>query len=61
MGLPVTLAPDIETLGCEFRFGVAPAPLEEDDVANSPCFSTCIRHREEREEGGGMPCRGLSP
>ena len=35
MGLPVTLAPDTETMSCEFRFGVAPLSLEEDQILQS--------------------------
>jgi hypothetical protein len=50
MGLPVAINPNMTSLGCEFVFGVAPKPLSEDPVVNTPCFSTCemkARHKEE--------------
>jgi hypothetical protein len=41
MGLPVTLKPNMTSLGCEFHFGVPPVPLDQDPVAATPCFATC--------------------
>lgn len=39
-GLPLTMNPDFETLGCEMIFGQAPPPLEEDPVYTQPCFAS---------------------
>ena len=64
MGVPVTLSPNMETLGCEFHFGVTPVPLENDDVSDTPCFATCAvssRASHKRNNGDEGACDGLSP
>lgn len=48
MGLPVTLKPNMTSMGCELHFGVTPVPLSEDPVATTPCFETC-KHAIDRK------------
>jgi len=41
MGLPVTLSPNFDDLSCEFKFGMKPLDLQDDEISQSPCFDTC--------------------
>lgn len=65
MGLNVTLQPDLETLGCDFLFGVAPLALENDPIVAAPCFTTCSmvgkgtnQNKIRRKNAGDPPCSG---
>eukprot|EP00747_Dinoflagellata_sp_TGD_P194509 gnl/TRDRNA2_/TRDRNA2_62014_c0_seq1.p1 gnl/TRDRNA2_/TRDRNA2_62014_c0~~gnl/TRDRNA2_/TRDRNA2_62014_c0_seq1.p1 ORF type:complete len:441 (-),score=67.37 gnl/TRDRNA2_/TRDRNA2_62014_c0_seq1:36-1358(-) len=53
MGLPVTLRPNMTSLGCEMVFGVAPLPLDQDPVAATPCFATCSQQARHTD----VPCK----
>lgn len=37
-GLPLTMNPNFEDMGCEMIYGQAPPPFEEDPASKQPCF-----------------------
>lgn len=41
LGMPLTMEPNFETLGCRMVFGQTPPPLEEDPAFLQSCFATC--------------------
>lgn len=41
MGVPITIAPDYETLECRFKFGVPPSAEDEAEARAVACFSGC--------------------
>lgn len=41
MGVPLTMEPNFEDLSCQFKFGVAPPPREEDEAIRTPCLTIC--------------------
>jgi hypothetical protein len=41
LGVPLTMDPDFESLGCELRFGQPPPPLHEDAAMRGACFASC--------------------
>ncbi|CAG9467539.1 unnamed protein product [Pedinophyceae sp. YPF-701] len=40
-GMPMHIRPNYDDFSCEWRFGVEPPPLEEDEAVLVPCFSQC--------------------
>lgn len=51
MGLPVTLSPNMMDKSCRFQFGVAPLPLELDEISKSPCLEGCSLGGSSRKKG----------
>jgi len=41
VGLPLTMIPDFETMGCQFVFGASPPELSQDPAFQQPCLSQC--------------------
>jgi hypothetical protein len=54
LGMPLTMAPDFETLGCLMTFGAAPPPAEDDPVRAQACLAGCTAGAP-----GGARCRAL--
>ncbi len=52
--MPLTMAPDFETLGCLMTFGAAPPPAEDDPVRAQACLAGCTAGAP-----GGARCRAL--
>ncbi|KAK9864268.1 hypothetical protein WJX84_010435 [Apatococcus fuscideae] len=50
MGLPLRMTPNYEDYSCQFDFGVAPLPPEEDEAFHIPCFEQCpSKHRRKHQ------------
>lgn len=41
LGMPLTMKPNFEDYSCEMIFGLAPPPLEEDEVMQASCLGDC--------------------
>mmetsp|Transcript_42952 Transcript_42952/g.135668 ORF Transcript_42952/g.135668 Transcript_42952/m.135668 type:complete len:340 (-) Transcript_42952:1920-2939(-) len=62
IGLPLTMIPDYETLGCTFVFGATPPPLEDDEAFKHPCMKLCslnTRAKSDQEAGLDIACSRL--
>lgn len=54
LGMPLSMEPNVEDLSCTMVFGKDPVPWTEDDLKDTPCFSTCATARRD-----GSPCHKL--
>jgi len=50
IGLPLTMIPDYENLGCTFVFGATPPPIEKDEAFQHPCMKLCSLNIHGRSE-----------
>ncbi len=41
LGMPLTMKPNFEDYSCEMIFGLAPPPLEDDEVMQASCLADC--------------------
>ena len=51
MGLPVTLSPNVSDYSCTFKFGILPAPLQDDPISQSSCLQICSKGKMGSECG----------
>ncbi|CAG9464934.1 unnamed protein product [Pedinophyceae sp. YPF-701] len=56
LGMPLTMEPDFETLGCKMTFGKVPPTVDEDEgLRDMPCYADCPASRADV-----VPCHKLS-
>lgn len=48
MGLMLTMTPNYEDYSCQFSFGQAPLPQDQDDVFSIPCFQNCPSKKQHK-------------
>lgn len=56
MGLMLTMTPNYEDYSCQFNFGQAPLPQDQDDVFSIPCFQNCPSKKKHRRQD---QCHGI--
>ncbi|CAL8467376.1 g6913 [Coccomyxa elongata] len=50
LGMPLTMKPNFEDYSCEMIFGLAPPPLEEDEVMQASCLGDCATGMLDRPQ-----------
>jgi hypothetical protein len=62
MGLPLTMEPNYDDFSCQFKFGAAPPPVQQDPAFKTACFAGCpTRGRAFFADGGGGGGAGECP
>ncbi|CAM9620781.1 unnamed protein product [Ascophyllum nodosum] len=47
LGMPLRMTPDFEDLSCEFVFGQAAVPVEDDPLMREPCWTQCLNSNKQ--------------